>query len=303
MSAAPALEAVALRKAFAGRAVVDGVDLRVETGSVLGLLGPNGAGKTTTLRMLYGFLEPDSGVIRYGGVDFAQQRDALKRWIGVCTQDDTLDNEFDVRANLLRFTGYFRPAVPDRAARVDALLARFGLLPFAGQRPETLSGGFRRRLMIARAVVHAPRVLFLDEPTTGLDPLARVEVWDLIAGLRRDGLAIVLTTHYMEEAERLSDRLVVLASGRTVAAGAPREVIGELLGEHVVVLPAGASEHTAVAAWACAQGVRVASVLGEVRLPLHAAQLAAFAVAFPQARYEVRAPTLDDLFLRLAVAA
>jgi lipooligosaccharide transport system ATP-binding protein len=170
-------------------------------------------------------------------------------------------------------------------------------------RPEALSGGFKRRLMIARALVHRPQLLFLDEPTTGLDPQARMAVWDLVDGLRAEGLGIVLTTHYMEEAERLSDVLTVLAQGRVVAHGTPKSVLGDALGEHVVVVAAADAGAAGVAAWLTVRGLDApVGVLGAWHLPLRAEALADFARAFPALRYEVRPPTLDDLFLKLAVA-
>jgi lipooligosaccharide transport system ATP-binding protein len=298
---APLLEARGLVKALGGRRVVDGVDLECRSGQVLGLLGPNGAGKTTTLRMLYGFLRPDAGSIRFQGEEVARDLHRVKRWIGVCTQDDTFDGDFSVEQNLSMAARYFRPAPTDPRARVDELLDRFALRPFARLRPEALSGGFRRRLMIARALVHRPRLLFLDEPTTGLDPQARVGVWDLVDGLRSEGLGIVLTTHYMDEAERLSDVLTVLGQGRVVAHGTPKTVLGDVLGEHVVVLRSDAATTAAVAPWLAARGLGPpVSVLGDWHVALRADELAQFALAFPALRYEVRVPTLDDLFLKLA---
>jgi ABC-type multidrug transport system ATPase subunit len=179
-------------------------------------------------------------------------------------------------------------------------LKQFGLEEFADQKPETLSGGYKRRLMIARAVLHGPQVVFLDEPTTGLDPQARVAVWELINGLRAQGMAIVLTTHYMDEAERLSDRLQVLQAGRVRAAGLPKRVLGDVVGEHIVLLEATAPDTARVIAWFRDRGARPAQVLAYWHVPLDAPGLAAFVAAFPDLRYEVRPPTLDDLFLALA---
>jgi lipooligosaccharide transport system ATP-binding protein len=295
------LDARNLVKHLGGRRVVDGVDLVCETRQIVGLLGPNGAGKTTTLRMLYGFLHPDEGQIHVDGVELGRDLVRAKRSIGVCTQDDTFDGDFTVEQNLTVAASYFRSRPTALARRVAELLDRFDLTSYAGQKPETLSGGYRRRLMIARALVHRPRLLFLDEPTTGLDPQARMGVWDLVDGLRTEGLGIILTTHYMDEAERLSDALTVLAHGRVVARGTAKGVLGDLVGEHVVVV--GAEHGDAIAVWLSAHGRgEPASVLGALHVPVSGEELADFARAFPSLRYEVRVPTLDDLFLKLSLS-
>ena len=294
------LAATGLEKSLGGKRVVDGISLTCRAGEVLGLLGPNGAGKTTTLRMCYGFLRPDAGQIRIAEHDLATDGDRARRALGVCTQDDTFDSEFTVRGNLIQTGRYYRPPQPDLSKRIDELIERFGLGPFADKKPETLSGGYKRRLMIARAVVHQPRVVFLDEPTTGLDPQARVAVWELINSLRAEGMAVVLTTHYMDEAERLSDRLLVLQSGKVRAEGLPRAVLGDVVGEHVVLLAAQLPETPQVIDWLKARGNRPAQILAEWHVALDAPGLAAFVAAFPELRYEVRPPTLDDLFLALA---
>ncbi len=296
------LEARALVKHLGGRRVVDGIDLVCQPGQIHGLLGPNGAGKTTTLRMLYGFLTPDAGEILFEGVDTRGDLTRAKRFIGVCTQDDTFDGDFTVEQNLLVAAEYFRPRPTALRERVAQLLHRFELDSYARHKPETLSGGYRRRLMLARAIVHRPRLLFLDEPTTGLDPQARVAVWQLVDGLRAEGLAIVLTTHYMDEAERLSDVLTVLARGRVVARGTPKAVLGDSVGEHVVVVSAPAGIAASMVPWLAERGLREpATILGDWHVALSAEALAEFARAFPHLRYEVRGPTLDDLFLKLAL--
>ncbi len=298
---APLLSAHGLVKSYGSRRVVDGLDLECRAGSVLGLLGPNGAGKTTTLKMLYGFIDPEAGEIRYEGRSFAAHRKELKRWIGVCTQEDTLDSDLSVTENLRTYAHYFRPRPEGLADRIEQLLTRFDLTSYRDHLPHALSGGYKKRLMMARSIVHRPRVLFLDEPTTGLDPSARVGVWELVDALREDGLGVILTTHYMDEAERLSDELLVLDKGRSIARGSAGEVLGELLGEHVLLVPKDAPEHDAIREWFESElGVGVTTVLGELRAPLAAGDLARLSERFPKARFSVRPPNLDDLFLALS---
>ncbi len=298
---APLLSVRGLVKSYGGRRVVDELALDCRAGSVLGLLGPNGAGKTTTLRMLYGFVEPEAGTITYEGLDFRAHRSELKRRIGVCTQDDTLDEDLTVIQNLRIYASYFRPPPEGLEARIEELLARFELDEYRNHSPQALSGGYKKRLMIARSIVHQPRILFLDEPTTGLDPRARVDVWELVHALRGEGLGVILTTHYMDEAERLSDELVVLDRGRSVAQGTTGEVLGSILGEHVLVVPADAPEHDTIRDFM--QGeleTHTHAVLGELRAPLDGAKLGRLTDRFPGARFTVRPPNLDDLFLELS---
>ncbi|HEX3133587.1 MAG TPA: ABC transporter ATP-binding protein [Planctomycetota bacterium] len=294
------LDARGLVKSLGEKRVVDGVDLTCAPGEVLGLLGPNGAGKTTSLRMCYGFLRPDAGTIHIAGHDLTLAPDAARQALGVCTQDDTFDADFSVRGNLEQTGRYYRPRIPDLQRRIDELLDQFGLKEYEHHMPEMLSGGYKRRLMIARAVLHRPKVAFLDEPTTGLDPQARVAVWELVASLRSQGMAVVLTTHYMDEAERLSDRLLVLQSGKVRSSGLARSVLGDVVGEHIVVLPVNTPGAEGIPVWLAERKLITSTVLGCWHIPLDVAGLAAFVAAFPKLRYEVRIPTLDDLFLALA---
>ncbi|MGB5268743.1 MAG: ABC transporter ATP-binding protein [Polyangiales bacterium] len=295
------LEARALTKSYGDRVVVDHLDLSCRRGTVLGLLGPNGAGKTTTLRMLYGFVPPDEGTIYYDGRRFSEHRAKAKRMIGVSTQDDSLDYDFTVAQNLSIYASYFRPRVENLKGRVDELLDRFDLAPYADASPHVLSGGYVRRLLIARSIVHRPSVLFLDEPTTGLDPSARLDVWELIDAMRAEGLAIVLTTHYMDEAERLSDELLVIHEGRKLVHGEPHRVIDSVLGDHVIIVPRAEPAREAIAAWLADRGAeQVATVLGELRVPVSKEDLAALTARFGDATWQVRPPNLDDLFIALA---
>jgi lipooligosaccharide transport system ATP-binding protein len=295
------LEARGLTKRYGARTVVDRLDLSCRRGTVLGLLGANGAGKTTTLRMLYGFVPADEGSIYYDGRSFAENRASAKRSIGVCTQDDSLDYDFTVEQNLQIYASYFRPKVPNLTSRIRDLLERFDLAQYAEASPHVLSGGYVRRLLIARSIVHDPSVLFLDEPTTGLDPSARLDVWELIDSLRAEGLAVVLTSHYMDEAERLSDELLVIHQGRSVAHGEPHQVIDSVLGDHVIIVPKGEPAREEIAAWLRARGAHeVATVLGELRVPVSKEDLAALTNRFTEATWQVRTPNLDDLFIALA---
>ena len=191
--------------------------------------------------------------------------------------------------------------MPDLKARVSELLERFDVAQYADESPHVLSGGYVRRLLLARAIVHRPSVLFLDEPTTGLDPSARLDVWELIDSLRAEGLAVVLTTHYMDEAERLSDELLVIHEGRGIAHGEPHAVIDRVLGDHVVIVPKGEPLRDEIAAWLRARGAHeVATVLGELRVPVSKEDLAELTTRFTEATWQVRPPNLDDLFIALA---
>ncbi|MGK2952799.1 MAG: ATP-binding cassette domain-containing protein [Thiobacillus sp.] len=214
-----------LTKRYGDTEVVRGLNLHVRRGECFGLLGPNGAGKTTTLRLLLGLIEPDAGSIELAGIAVPQHAREARMKVGVVPQMDNLDPDFSVRENLLAYGRYFDMSKAAVAARVPELLEFAGLASKADAQIAQLSGGMKRRLTLARALVHDPDILFLDEPTTGLDPQARHLIWQGLRRLIADGKTIVLTTHFMEEAERLTDRLAILDHGRKVAEGAPRELI------------------------------------------------------------------------------
>ncbi|MDT8440793.1 MAG: ATP-binding cassette domain-containing protein [Desulfuromonadales bacterium] len=230
----PILRADTLGKTYGDIAAVNGISFSVQPGECFGLLGPNGAGKTTTIRMLYGYTPRDSGRLELFGLDIDRHLRQIKARIGICQQEDSLDPDLSVRDNLIGFARYY--AIPRRAAeeRADRLLDFFALSGRAAHKITILSGGLKRRLMLARALINQPELLILDEPTTGLDPQSRQLLWEKLAELKGEGLTILLTTHYMEEAERLCDRLVIIDHGRILIEGRPRELVRQQVGHSVL---------------------------------------------------------------------
>ena len=230
----PLFECLALSKLYDGKPVVDQLSFQIAPGECLGLIGPNGAGKTTTLRMCLGLSKPDHGQVRAFGLSMPDDDLAIKSRLGVVSQFDSLDPDFTCAENLRVFGRYF--GLPDREirARVPDLLAFAALTHKADARPGELSGGMKRRLSLARALIHQPDVLLLDEPTTGLDPQARHLMWERLQQLLQQGKSILLTTHFMDEAERLCHRLLVVDRGREIAQGTPRALIAEHLEPEVV---------------------------------------------------------------------
>ncbi|MET0727015.1 MAG: ATP-binding cassette domain-containing protein [Acidimicrobiales bacterium] len=219
-----AIEAVGLRKQFGETTAVNGVDLRVLRGTVYGVLGPNGAGKTTTIRMLTTLVEPTGGTARVMGHDIATEPDSVRRRVSLTGQLASVDDEITGRENLVllgRLLGFSSPAARERA---DELLAAFGLLDSAERLVKEYSGGMRRRLDIAASIVVTPDVLFLDEPTTGLDPRSRNQVWDIVRALVAGGTTVLLCTQYLEEADQLADRIAIIDHGRVIAEGTPGEL-------------------------------------------------------------------------------
>ncbi|HEY9224652.1 MAG TPA: ATP-binding cassette domain-containing protein [Variovorax sp.] len=238
VSNTPLFQVRHLRKRYAETTVVDDLSFEIAPGECLGVIGPNGAGKTTTIRMCLGLTTPDDGDITYFGDAGALQmpRDALaiKAQLGVVTQFDTLDPDFDCAENLMVYARYFGLGRADIAPRIPELLEFAALTHKASAKPGELSGGMKRRLSLARALVNDPKLLLLDEPTTGLDPQARHLMWERLQVLLQQGKSILLTTHFMDEAERLCTRLLVLDHGRKIAEGRPRDLIAEHLEPDVV---------------------------------------------------------------------
>ncbi len=232
----PLVHARGLVKTFGDLVAVDGIDFDVQKGEAFGFLGPNGAGKSSTMRMIGCVSPPTAGTLRILGLDPVRDGASIRARLGVVPQQDTLDFELTVRENLIIYGRYFGLSRLELAQRVDRLLQFVQLDERADSRVEPLSGGMKRRLTIARSLVSDPDVMLLDEPTTGLDPQARHVVWDRLFRLKQQGVTLVLTTHYMDEAEQLCDRLVVMDKGRIAAEGSPLELIHRYSTREVVEL-------------------------------------------------------------------
>lgn len=244
------IEVKGLRKVFshkdkenrtAEKIAVDGLDLTVATGEVFGLLGPNGAGKTTTIRMLTMLAQPTAGTILYDGkrIDDAADRRAIKQMIGVVPQNLNFDQDLSVGENLELHARLYHMGRAERAARIAELLAYMELTDVYHDSVRQLSGGMKRRLLIARALIHRPRILFLDEPTVALDPQVRRRIWEYIRGMAEAGATILLTTHYIEEAEALCDRVAIMNRGKLIAVDTPPNLLARL-GSYVVEWEDGA---------------------------------------------------------------
>ena len=226
----PAIQLRGVRKSFGDIVAVDGLDLDVPEGICLGLLGPNGAGKSTTMRMLTAQAVADEGEIRVLGYELPRESKQARARMGVTPQQDNLDIDLTARQNLEVFARLYRISRRERAAAVERALAMARLTERGDSRVEELSGGMRRRLLIARGLIHRPQLVLLDEPTVGLDPQVRQELWTVIDGLRGAGVTVLMSTHYIEEAERLADTVAIMAAGRIVAQGRPSELVREHVG-------------------------------------------------------------------------
>jgi len=303
----PMIEAVDLRKAFTSRAgevveAVRGIDVVVRRGEAFGFLGPNGAGKSSTMRMVAAVSPVTGGSLRILGMDPAADGPKIRARIGVCPQEDTLDTELNVRDNLYIYGRYFGLPRAEVRRRADELLEFVQLTEKANAKVDDLSGGMKRRLTIARSLINRPEVLLLDEPTTGLDPQARHVVWDRLFRLKQQGVTLVLTTHYMDEAEQLCDRLVVMDKGLIVAEGSPPELIRSHSTREVVELRFPIDEHDEVAAKVQDLAERV-EVLPD-RLLLYSADGEGTLAKVHERGLDpvaslVRRSTLEDVFLRL----
>ncbi|MEO3769661.1 ABC transporter ATP-binding protein [Micromonospora sp. B9E7] len=298
----PLIQARGLVKRFGDFTAVDGIDVEVRSGEAFGFLGPNGAGKSSTMRMVGCTSPPSAGELRILDLDPVADGPAIRARLGVCPQLDNLDPELTVRENLTVYARYF--GISRRAARerADELLDFVQLTERADSKVEPLSGGMKRRLTIARALVNDPEIVLLDEPTTGLDPQARHLVWERLFRLKQQGVTLVLTTHYMDEAEQLCDRLVVMDGGRIVAEGSPRALIEQHSTREVVELRFAAESQEPFAGKLDGLGERVEVLPDRVLLYVpdgDAAVAEVAALGLNPANVLVRRSGLEDVFLHL----
>jgi lipooligosaccharide transport system ATP-binding protein len=297
----PLIHARGLVKRFGDFTAVAGIDVDVARGEAFGFLGPNGAGKSSTMRMIGCVSQPSGGTLTILGMDPHRQGTAIRARLGVCPQQDSLDPELSVKENLVTYARYF--GIPRRTAKAkaDELLDFVQLTERADSKVEPLSGGMKRRLTIARALVNDPDIVLLDEPTTGLDPQARHLVWDRLFRLKQQGVTLVLTTHYMDEAEQLCDRLVVMDGGRIVAEDSPVELIRRYAGREVVEVRFS-GDVDGYAGKLDGVGERVETLPDRVLVYATHGEAAAAEVRerrLPATSVLVRRASLEDVFLRL----
>jgi len=249
---ATAIECRGLRKTYDGKVeALRGLDLDIQAGECFGLLGPNGAGKTTTIEILEGLLQPTSGDVRIFDQTWRENERTLREWLGISLQETRLSEKLTVRETVELFASFYRQPRP-----ADAILEQLSLSEKADTWVGKLSGGQKQRLAVATALVANPRILFLDEPTTGLDPQSRRQLWEIIRTFQKNGGTILLTTHYMDEAERLCDRLAIIDHGEVIAAGTPSELIDRLGGHHVVEFSVNGTRNAQpIDVWAALVGV------------------------------------------------
>ena len=292
------VEGIGLVKEYDGLIAVDNVDFTIERKECFGFLGPNGAGKSTIMKMIYCRSPVTRGDIRVNGFSVKQDPRKIKAMIGVATQDDNLDRDLTVRENLYVYASYFDLPRSSSGRQIDRLLSFFDLTNKADTQVDELSGGMRRKLIVARALVNDPDLLILDEPTTGLDPQARRQIWDTVIDLKSRGKTIILTTHYMDEAQELCDRIAVMLGGRILESGSPADLIERVVGTNVCEMYAPSEEE--------ASSIR-GKVGGSIeqfgsRLYVYgndAEVLREKCEAATGQRHNVRETSLEDVFLRL----
>jgi ABC-2 type transport system ATP-binding protein len=306
-AATPAIQCRDLRKTYPGKVKVEavrGLSLEIQGGECFGLLGPNGAGKTTTIEILEGLLDPTSGEVTILGHNWKENPREMREWLGISLQETRLSEKLTVRETIELFASFYR-----EPRSSDEVLDQLQLGEKADAWVGKLSGGQRQRLAVATALVGNPKILFLDEPTTGLDPQSRRQLWDIIRGFQRNGGTVLLTTHYMDEAERLCDRLAIVDHGQVIAEGTPPDLIDRLGGHHVVEFEASgnSADGAALDAWRALPGVEsVRHDDGMVSLTVHEPHLTIPALLDAVERQgsqllhlTTRQASLEDVFVRL----
>ncbi len=304
-----AIQTEALSKSYGSHQALDELNLAVPSGTILGLLGPNGCGKTTTVRLLTTLLKPDSGTARIAGLDVVKQPKEVRRKIGLAGQYAAVDERLTALENLRLIGTLYHLGGKAVRSRADDLLERFDLVDVAGKQVKTFSGGMRRRLDLAASLLADPLVVFLDEPTTGLDLVNRIAMWELVREQAARGATVLLTTQYLEEADQLADSIVVLAKGRVVAEGTPEELKADVGGERLEVTVDDPARAAGVARALTDWGVGTAVVAEggrKVSVPVNggidSVEAAVAALKGEGARivdFSLRKPTLDDVFLKL----
>ncbi|MGP5397369.1 ABC transporter ATP-binding protein [Arthrobacter rhombi] len=298
----PVIVADQLTKRYGDFTAVDAISFEVPAGESFGLLGPNGAGKSTTMRMIGGVSQRSGGTLSIMGLDPEQQGPEVRAHLGVVPQEDNLDQELKVRDNLIIYGRYFGLPLSYLRPKADELLEFAQLTEKASARVDDLSGGMKRRLTIARSLINDPRVLLLDEPTTGLDPQARHILWDRLFRLKERGVTLILTTHYMDEAEQLCDRLIVVDQGRIMAEGSPSALIREYSTREVLELRFGAERNAGAADAVAGIGERIEVLPDRLLIYAHDGEAALDAVSargLTPLTSLVRRSSLEDVFLRL----
>jgi ABC-2 type transport system ATP-binding protein len=306
---ATAINVDSVRKRFGAVTALDGLDLRVEAGTVFGLLGPNGAGKTTLVRIVSTLLEPDAGRVEVLGHDVAREALAVRRRIGLAGQFAAVDGELTGRENVEMIGRLYRLSRAQARERAAEVLERFGLVDAADRRVVTYSGGMRRRLDLAAGLIGRPPVVLLDEPTTGLDPRSRQELWSIVEELRLEGTAVLLTTQYLDEADRLAQHIAVVDHGRIAAQGTPAELKSTIGGSVLIVRVTDPAEISlalaALADLGTGERPQASAASGEIRCAVTDPSASAAAVrrldaeGLVPASIELQQPSLDDVFLAL----
>lgn len=301
MSTNVAIEIKDLTKKYDDRVAVDGINLEIYKGECFGLLGPNGAGKTTTMKMMYCSALVSSGELYVLGLNVKKNYREIKSRIGVVPQEDGLDPDFTVIENLLVYASYHNIPQAEADLRAQALLRLMKLEEYQDRSVETLSGGMKRRLAIARGLINSPEVIFLDEPTTGLDPQARIWIWDFFKHLKSEKSTLVLTTHYMEEAEQMCDRVAIMDNGKILTIGKPKDLIRELIGKEVVEFDTNPVDLNYYLGRLRAEGYSYQVIKDTVSVLVKEHQEGRKVVdLIASDKIFIRKPTLNDVFLKLA---